>query len=246
MHVVLRFLGTIPALLAVIGCCKYESERINTPGGVTIVETAVGAEFYEPSLYDELLSQSVRDLPSCGEFDRLTAGTTIDVDYYGGGSEWGECGGVSYGALWSGDDGRTYWEGLREAGGYGASRDEVCPPLSREYRCMPFEYSSYYVPSEFQDYELNSWLEQEPNQRHTIQLNVYSRYKFADSDGYGDDFREHPDAFEKGEGGGAPVAIIVRTFETTDPDAFDLPWRLRPDEEGVYRCGDVYYGHFSR
>lgn len=248
MNVVLRFLTSLFVLVTVFGCCSYETERINTPRGIAVVENASEPEFYDQSIFDDLISRGVRELPSCGEFDQLDAGAMLGISHGGGGAgEWGGCdGSPRYRMQLSSAEGGLVWEGLNEATSYGVSREETCSSLSGDYRCLPFEYTTYSVPSEFQDAEDNPWVEPEPNQRHVVGVNVYSRYKFADDDSYGDDFREHPEAFEKGEEGGAPVAIIVRTFETTDPDAFNLPWSLRADENGVYRCADVYYGYFVR
>jgi hypothetical protein len=103
---------------------------------------------------------------------------------------------------------------------------DVCPHSIKDRGCWPFVRDYYDLSG---------------NVRATLAVSFYSDVNWPeDIDSDFDDSR-----FGRGEMGEAPPVVIVRTYESPDKEYFPFPDDFESDEDGKYRCADVFYGYYE-
>lgn len=200
-----------------VGCCERD-KGVALPASAKVVELFAAGEFYDASITRNALPTDVLGMPGCRELDLLLSTGVLQLFRRVPNSD--QCGSTSYFTAWPSEaqlpSGMPWLPG--------------CEPLSNDYDCWRFT-----GPMNIKGREVG-----------TGEIRYYSPFTFPDDFPDAEDADSIPPSIlNKGQRGGPAPVIIVRSYALTDPTIEGFPDEIEADEDGMYRCADVYHGYFD-
>lgn len=210
------WLMVLAGATALLSACCVDKEIGAMPPAVLLVEQPAANGYYDEGPAAQISAAFPETETPCESFPGMSVKTRLDIYRY---DYYDACDNPRFQLFWGGIEGGYAGEGQALVG------RGLCPPIDG-YRCYGFGYEQTLYDSE---------------SRVEWEIRLYSRDGFpADVD-----ISEREEIYNPGVPGDRPPVVALVRMISNDPDAIDLPWNVPADDDGLYRCGNLFHGQYS-